>query len=194
MDDQHSYGTIQAMSSINPIGPNSGPKNNQSLAKAFANAEAALDSGKEALQNVFDTEVMGISGKQAKGGVEKKDNQPSSAKDVAVSGSKAGEYAALIEEMEKLRKGERKKKKRSSDLEQTFDELQELEDVIDPKDVTPEEKGIIEEFFDNLARIKNLRKRLKQLKEEEKQLKQRQKEQERKTEEERQNNKKEDDV
>ena len=57
----------------------------------------------------------------------------------------------------------KKKKRKKSTLEEKMEELAELEGNIDTANLSPEEKEIIETFYENMARIKTLKGKFKRL-------------------------------
>ena len=159
---------------LSGVGGPSAPKNNNQLSKT----EAALNTLKEAAK-VIDTEIGGVSTKQAKGGVAE-DDKSKLPQDMQEVGQ---EFASEINDQKVKEKKQKEVKERKKNLEQKMAELETLEGMLDEQSVEPESQGVIKEFFTNMSRLKNLRGRLKQLDQDERnyqeQLKQ-EKEQEKK--------------
>ncbi|MBT5954500.1 hypothetical protein HOG98_07245 [bacterium] len=122
-------------------------------------------------EQLMDSEVSLLTSKQL--GVEDKSGSQNAqvAKEAkeGVRNELLAEMAAVMteEEVERKKKSERKKSK----FEEKMDKLGKLEGQIDVEQLDQQEKGIVQEFFDNMARIKHLRHRLKQLNQEESNLK-----------------------
>jgi hypothetical protein len=122
-------------------------------------------------EQLMDSEVSLLTSKQL-GVDDKSGSQHTQGAKEAKEGVRSellAEMAAVMteEEVERKKKSERKKSK----FEEKMDKLGKLEGQIDVEQLDQQEKGIVQEFFDNMARIKNLRHRLKQLNQEESNLK-----------------------
>ncbi|MFC1617054.1 hypothetical protein ACFL2K_02430 [Candidatus Margulisiibacteriota bacterium] len=76
-----------------------------------------------------------------------------------VSAEKMGAFAALIED-EKLKKARKKPK---LEFEKKLELLASLEDDFNTIDLNPEDKEVVDQFFDKMGRIKHLKARLRQL-------------------------------
>jgi|GEM_PF-4072124 len=127
-------------------------------------AQTVMDSTK-----VIDNEVSFVNKNQIKG---KDQEQNTSAKDVKQSSSgqslayaiEAALAALMSDEVDKKRKKEKKS------LEDRMLELAELEGALDLSALSAQEQEEVAEFFDNLARIKNMKKHLNGLERQESDL------------------------
>ncbi|MBT6120545.1 hypothetical protein HOH45_03660 [bacterium] len=149
----------------------------QTIKSFVAEAKENLAESKSFMQDMIkgeqlmDSEVSLLTSKQL-GVDDKSGSQHTQGAKEAKEGVRSellAEMAAVMteEEVERKKKSERKKSK----FEEKMDKLGKLEGQIDVEQLDQQEKGIVQEFFDNMARIKNLRHRLKQLNQEESNLK-----------------------
>lgn len=155
---------------VGPIGlqPNAG---NQG---ANNNAEVAKAVIKEAMETI-DTEIMALSGKKELGMKDKDATLTQLQQKEIPQGRTANEvlqHAAQLAAQELLKEKieEEKDARKNESFEETMESLKHLEGKIDENLVPDEHKGIVRQFFDNMARIKQLRSKLKQLEKEEKKM------------------------
>ena len=127
--------------------------------------KGALDAMKDAM-NVFDNESQGVSKNQIKGS--KVEQHVADTKSNVAKGSLFAEAIVGVQKSDDL---DLKKKKKKTPWEAQLDKLAELEGALDLNEVPKEEQGIIQQFFDNMSKIRTLRRRLKQVKEEKEALK-----------------------
>ena len=167
--------------SIGPVGgapqnvPQNTPIDTQQAIQLFNESSKVLDTEVQALSK----EMMG------KKEIRQGDQQNFS----TTEAGKKPEYIpqaaeAMIGELAKESDVEKAKRKKSK-WEDKMDELASLEGKMDLEQLQGEEKGIFQEFFDNMARIRNLRRKLKQLEEQEAEMeRQKKREEQRKRDEE----------
>ncbi|MSR88303.1 MAG: hypothetical protein EXS67_01440 [Candidatus Margulisbacteria bacterium] len=127
--------------------------------------QGAMDAMKDAMK-LFDNEAQGVSKSQIKGS-KVEQHVPDAKSDV----TKGTLFAEAIVALEKSEDVDLKKKEKKKHWETQLDKLAELEGALDANEVPKEDQGIIQQFFDNMSKIRTLRRRLKQVKEEKEALK-----------------------
>lgn len=132
--------------------------------------EQLMNTLKDAAK-ILDTEVAGMSKQQAKGTVDDAAS-PQDMQDMLEmnAAQRAGELTK--EQIEETKEADQKKK-----LDRRMAELEAMEEMIDENQVDEEDKGVVQEFFQTMSRLKNLRGRMKQLEQEEREYKRKLKEQ-----------------
>jgi hypothetical protein len=136
------------------------PINTQEVIAQFNEASKVMDTEVQA----FDKRMLGVKSNDQK-------SMASDVKQMHVRSDVIPEMAeeALQGELAKEQLVDRTKRKKTK-WEEKMDEMAALEGQLAMDQLQGEEKGIFQEFFDNMARIKSLRAKLKQLEQKEEEI------------------------
>ena len=96
-----------------------------------------------------------------------KKNVGESADKKEIQGKKGDEMIQMIDALLASLDTDRRARKKKTPLEQKLDELAALEGLLDTSMLPEEDKKMLEEFFSNMSRIKQLKTKLRQLEEQE---------------------------
>ena len=156
------------------------------------NIDNTIESAMEAMKNesamVDEQESAGVAGKlktqrnESQSDVQSRMQQTQQESKQAMSKINEQEAAKFTSTKQSDEIKKKKDKEKESASEKLMDELAKLEGQVDQSQLNEEEQGIFQQFFDNMARIKNLRAKYKRQKRELEEAKRKEKEEKEKEE------------